>query len=391
MSTTKRDPKTGTWYISYRTPEHPAGTKKRGFATKRDAELWYAATVHVALAKGDYIDPKHGRTTVGVLGEQWLARQRGHLKPSTIASWENVWKKRVKPRWGNVAIGDIRPSAIQSWIAEISAAMAPRTVRLNHFVLYGILKDACADGILRQNPAQGIKLPKPAPKRPLFLTPEQVQRLAEEADNSKFGKHGSMVLVMAVGGLRWGEATALRVADVDFLRRRIRVHQSAVFVKGKFHVQPPKTNSERDVTLPQFVIDALSVTAGGKDRDDLLWPSLRQRIRPGGQYQHRPSANNWFDRAVKRCQATDPDFPRITPHGLRHTAASIAVHAGANVKAVQRMLGHTKPSMTLDVYTDLFPEDLETVAESVAKMWPKPAATPAEDGPDQRIRPLNVC
>jgi integrase len=63
------------------------------------------------------------------------------------------------------------------------------------------------------------------------------------------------------------------------------------------------------------------------------------------------------------CQAADETFPTITPHDLRHTAASLAVSARANVKAVQRMLGHAKASMTLDVYTDLFDEDLDGVAD----------------------------
>jgi integrase len=70
--------------------------------------------------------------------------------------------------------------------------------------------------------------------------------------------------------------------------------------------------------------------------------------------------------------------PRTTPHDLRHTAASLAVSAGANVKAVQRMLGHASAAMTLDIYADLFDDDLEAVAvaldharsrENVGKMW----------------------
>ena len=69
-----------------------------------------------------------------------------------------------------------------------------------------------------------------------------------------------------------------------------------------------------------------------------------------------------FDPAVAACQKTDDSFPSITPDDLRHTAASLAVSAGANVKAVRRMLGHAKASMTLDVYADLFDEDLDTIA-----------------------------
>jgi integrase len=76
--------------------------------------------------------------------------------------------------------------------------------------------------------------------------------------------------------------------------------------------------------------------------------------------------------------ASDAEFPRVTPHDLRHTAASLAVSAGANVKAVQRMLGHASAAMTLDVYADLFDDDLDAVARAlndhatasvVGKMW----------------------
>jgi integrase len=72
-----------------------------------------------------------------------------------------------------------------------------------------------------------------------------------------------------------------------------------------------------------------------------------------------------FQRAkevAKTGEATTPEFPTITPHDLRHTAASLAISAGANVKAVQRMLGHAKASMTLDTYADLFDTDLDAVA-----------------------------
>ena len=69
-----------------------------------------------------------------------------------------------------------------------------------------------------------------------------------------------------------------------------------------------------------------------------------------------------FAPAVAACQTADESFPSLTPHDLRHTAASLAISAGANVKAVQRMLGHAKASMTLDTYADLFDTNLDAVA-----------------------------
>ncbi len=94
----------------------------------------------------------------------------------------------------------------------------------------------------------------------------------------------------------------------------------------------------------------------------------------------------WFDGAVARCisaadqarttelrefksrsadrEPTTPVFPRIMPHDLRHTAASLVVSAGANVKAVQKMLGHKSAAMTLDTYADLFDKDADAVADA---------------------------
>jgi integrase len=158
------------------------------------------------------------------------------------------------------------------------------------------------------------------------------------------------------------------VQDVNFLKRRIDLHRNAVQVGTTFEVGSLKSNTNRAVVLPAFVIDAIAKTARGKGSDDLLWPSQ------SGGYLGPPAAvKSWLSGAVVRCQQADPTFPRVTAHGLRHTAASLAISAGANPKVVQRMLGHESAAMTLDVYADLFDSDLAAVAETVAKMWPRQA------------------
>jgi integrase len=79
------------------------------------------------------------------------------------------------------------------------------------------------------------------------------------------------VLLLGVGGLRWGEAIALRVCDVDFLRRRVELHRNVVRVREKFIVGSLKSNKNRTVVVPAFVMTALAATAAGKGREDLLW------------------------------------------------------------------------------------------------------------------------
>jgi integrase len=144
-----------------------------------------------------------------------------------------------------------------------------------------------------------------------------------------------------------GEVAALWVSDVDFLGRRIELHRNAVAVGKHFEVGSLKSNKNRSVALPSFVIDAPAKTAEGKPR--------RPAVAVGDR---RLSSAAVFDRfvAVRRggpLQKADPTFPRVTTHALRHTAASLAISAGANPKGVQRMLGHASAALTLDVYAEL--------------------------------------
>ena len=164
------------------------------------------------------------------------------------------------------------------------------------------------------------------------------------------------------------KAIGLRVRDLDMLRRRATVSENAVQVGSEVLVGTPKAHKQRSVPLPEFLLPYLARQCQRRDRDDLLFPGD-----DGGHLGRPHSTSGWFIKAV-----AGSGVPRVTPHDLRHTAASLAVSAGANVKAVQRMLGHASAAMTLDVYADLFDDDLEAVAtalhdarsrESVGKMW----------------------
>lgn len=106
-----------------------------------------------------------------------------------------------------------------------------------------------------------------------------------------------------------------------------------------------------------MLADELAALMVGKGRDALVFTDMRGGVLRNSNWRARV-----FAPAVARCQEADESFPSITPHDLRHTAASLAVSAGANVKVVQRMLGHARASMTLDVYADLFDSDLDDVA-----------------------------
>ena len=117
----------------------------------------------------------------------------------------------------------------------------------------------------------------------------------------------------------------------------------------------------------------LADVVGGDDR---LTGEPRRPSATGGYLAPPSSHDSWLSGAVGRCQKADKTFPRVTAHGLRHTAACLAISAGANPNVVQRMLGHASAAMTLDVYADLFDSDLDEVAVTVSKLWPRQANQP---------------
>lgn len=338
--------------VRYRTPDRKQ-TSKRGFKTKRDAND-FLHSIEASKTQGTFVDPADSKATIAVLGDAWLKGQ-SHLKPSSRRPVESAWRLYVEPYWGTRSIGTIKHSEVQAWVAKLTADLSPTSVLRIYGVLAGILDVAVKDRRLPSNPARGVNLPRKTAMRKTYLTHEQVARLAAAA-----GRHALVVEVLAYTGLRWGEVTGLRVRDVDVVQRRLNVHENAVMVGSKVHVGTPKTHASRSVPYPAFLADELSkVVASRPSQESIVFGD-------GFDHMRLPnSRDGWFAASVKRVQAIDPSFPKVTPHSLRHTAASLAISAGANVKAVQRMLGHASAAMTLDVYSDLFDDDLNAVADAL--------------------------
>ena len=317
--------------------------------------------------RGEWVDPSRSRVTVAEWAGAWFDAQV-QLKPTTLSGYRHALDKHVLPRWGRVRLSDVSHADVQQWVTGLSTWLAPSTVRQTHLVLSGVMKYAVRDGRLARNPCDDLRLPRIMKRRRGYLTHEQVAVLAEE-----LGDYGDVALFLAYTGLRWGEMAGLRVGRLDMLRRRLEVVEAVSEPRGRIVWGTPKSHERRSVPFPALLAELLARRCEGKHRDDLVFTGPDAGVLRGGNFRRRH-----FDPAVRAVQDRDARFPRITPHDLRHTAASLAVSAGANVKAVQRMLGHASAAMTLDVYADLFDDDLDAVAEalndsataaSVGKMW----------------------
>jgi len=148
---------------------------------------------------------------------------------------------------------------------------------------------------------------------------------------------------------------ALRVGRVDFLRRRVLASESVTPVKGVMTFGPTKGHERREVPLPRFLVGELAVHVAGRSPDELLFTGERGAV----------MRSQTFQRAALTRTAEALKIPGFHPHELCHTAASLAIASGADVKVVQQILGHKSATMTLDLYGQLFGDRLDVVADAM--------------------------
>ena len=361
------DKRTGArrYLVRYRTDQNRL-TMKRGFTTIRDARD-FLADQESAKRDGTFVAQSAGRVSVKELGVPWLAHKRAVVSKTYGRTLASSWETHVLPRWGEVAIAAIKPTQVRDWVGELSGKRSASVVHRAYGILASILDDAVNDRLLARNPARGVKLPAKtsAPRR--YLTAGEVEALAAAVDP----RWRILVLILAWTGLRWGEAVALRVRDVNQVRRRLLVERAVEQVEGEWHVTDTKSHQRRSVPLPKSVADELQAhirqlpdpRAQGPER--LLFPPARsaegylyppRKAAPRSDRRKGANRVDWLEAGLNAA-----GIPYLSPHELRHTAASLAVSSGAHVKALQKMLGHANASLTLDVYSDLFDEDLDDV------------------------------
>lgn len=347
--------------VQFRTPDRRP-TTKRGFIRKKDA-LLFAAQVETTKVDGTFINPTAGNIKVDALHELWEHGQK-QLSPRSQRNNTSAWKVHVQPKWGTWQVGRITTSEVRKWVAEMQETKGRDTVLRALHVLRAILDVAVEERKIKMNPAVKIQVKRERrPRRP-YLTVEQVGTLAAGMDGND---NHTMIYLMAYCGPRINEVTALDVQDFDHVARRLAVTKA---VKGPGEIGPTKTYEQRRVPVPKFVADMLGEVVKGRPHDASLFTS------PEGR---RIDADNWRDRifkpGLKAAQAAwqaangqGEGLPTLTPHSLRHTCASLSISAGANVMAVQKLLGHESAAVTLGIYADLFPDDLDQVADALDEL-----------------------
>ena len=331
------------------------------FGTKKAAQEWLNQQVSDQVT-GTWTDPILAAVTFGVMAERWF-KTKATRAASTVAGYRSLLDTVVLPRWKDVALREFAFEDVQEWITGLSVdgstktpgkgLSASRVIQahqvLDQVLRYSIKAKKTTGLAVHPAPTEDLELPAKIEGDQRYLTHEQLHRLAVAS-----GRFRTLVFVLGYCGLRFGEASALRISDVDIENRRIEVKRSATYVTGQGMTEgTTKTKKFRTVPVPAFLADLLKTEIADRAGDELVFPARRNEFLGTGEFR-------WvFDPAAKAV-----DVAGFKPHELRHTCASLAISAGANIKVVQRLLGHKTAALTLDRYGHLYGDDLDAVANA---------------------------
>lgn len=343
--------------------------------TQRDV-LDRLASLRTQRDHGLPISAARGMTLVQYL-DSWvdgtLAHQvtLGQIRQTTADSYADVADLMIIPYLGRRRIDELKPAVLREWLATLrrtrnarGRAYSSRSVQIAHGVLRRALNDAVRDELIPRNVALLVKPGRVDSPAPQPLRPEEIRALLTEAQHDRLYP---LWLLLVTLGLRRGEALALRWTDIDLDQGTLTVARSLQRIRtgeltpsgrrrGRLAEVPPKTiGSIRRIALPGVLVDALTAhrqqqhvergAASYWGDDDLVFTSsIGTWLEPQNVYK---AWHELCERAgVRRCR----------PHDLRHTAASILLLQGADMRVVMDVLGHTRMPTTSDLYTHVLHE-----------------------------------
>jgi integrase len=349
MASIKKRPD-GQWRARHR--DDAGKEHARHFSRKVDAQRWLDE-VTASQITGQYVDPRAGKVTFAAYFAGYVRRQ----------VWQSGTEAAVRLAAATVTFADVplralRRSHVEQWIKAMqSAGLAPGTIRTRYGNVRAVLRSAVRDRVIASDPAEGVALPRARSREASMVLPAtgQVAALLGAVPP----RWRAYVAVCAFAGLRLGEASALRVSDVDFLRRTITVARQVQGYGKTAEVRAPKYGSERTVYAAPGLADILAghVAAHCPGEDPGRWLFGDDRPVPPGTV-----GAMW--RLARRKAGCDG----MHLHHLRHFYASGLIAAGCDVVTVQRALGHQTASVTLNTYSHLWPSAEDKTRAAAAAM-----------------------
>ena len=347
----------GSWRVQVRLDGQRLG---KTFRRQAQAKNWLNE-ISEQIAGGLTYDV--AKITLGEFVDDWYAIHKTRLKVNTQDSYARTIRLHIKPNLGDIKLLDLTPAILQNRYNQIAAVgITTRPLQIAHSILHQALDHACRLGLLARNPSDLVILPTPEMDHEIrdlhVWTESQVSSfiLSLEGQRNRY-----LYQLALAAGMRRGELVGLQWSAIDFLDSTLTVRQQVVELPGGgWKFQSPKTRAgRRTFAIGPGLIDALRAQISVVDlarqfaqssnrytweENDLVFPSLN------GTPQNGYNLSKEFDRLARAA-----GLPDIRFHDMRHTAASIMLANGIPLIEVSRILGHSKPSITLDIYGHFIP------------------------------------
>lgn len=307
------------------------------------------------------------RQTIEQYLPSWVETVKKHkVEPSTYINCRLYVRKHLVPALGAYQLTKLTAQQVQSLYArKLEDGYAPGTVRLMHITLHDALSHAVRVGLVQRNVADMVDPPPMRHEEMAILDEDQVHTLLDEVAGDRLE---ALIMLALATGMREGELIALRWRDVDLERGTLRVMRTLKRGYAGYQFGKPKTKrSQRIIGVPTTAITALrthrvrqleerfQVGDAWQDQDLVFCNEVGARLS-----LNRFDADGWFGRLLQRAH-----LPLVRFHDMRHTAATLLLARGVNVKVVSEMLGHSSIAITLSLYGHVLPHMQQQAAATM--------------------------
>jgi integrase len=334
----------GKWCASYTVGYDDNGKRKRRYLygrTKADV-LEKLDELRSDARAGLAVEPNS--LTVSEYAEHWVedvASRR--VRTTTLVNYKRLVKLHVTPHIGGIRLTRLSPLHLQSWHAKLERAGVSAYQRhAAHVLLKTVLTQALKLGLISRNPLTAVDPPRLPRKELQVLAPAQVRKLLEAAADHPLGV---LIVLAAASGARLGELLGLQWRDLDFDAGTMTVQRTLTEVNGRHEFSEPKTKrSRRRIDLPRYAVEALKTHRCSQ----LATPHPTRLV--FSDRSGRPLRRSNFIRRVWHKLLAEAELPKVKFHSLRHSHITALLAEGAPLPAVSERVGHSRTSMTTDVY-----------------------------------------
>lgn len=368
MSVYKR--KSGKWAARIDVGRNRDGRRLRRalgtYATRKDAERAERKALE-ALDRGIELLPR--TTTLANIVDRFLADVRTRLEAKTVERYGELARLHIVPRLGTIPVGKLRAAHVSELYAHLlkegshGRRLSPRTVHHVHRLLHRILSWAERMQLVERNVTRLVDAPKPSVTEAKALTADEVDAILVNSEGSSWQPF--FALAYATGARR-GELLALTWDDIDIDAGKLMIRRSLVQTRGGTTVKSTKTDRVRLVPLSRPAVEALRRVRSMQAAERLAaGPSYVDGgyvfAGPLGEPHAPHAASDAFRFYARRCRISTAKL-----HSLRHTAATLMIAAGKDIRTVAGILGHSTPSTTLNVYGHLVPGYAASAVDALA-------------------------